>query len=405
MLTVTAANGTTTKGYTLKITRARDVPSAPQRLSISSPQSGRLTVKWRAPANEGGSGISRYQVRVESGNWMDAPGGYDSEGNANAALDSTVAREYRITDGLIDGRATKIQVRAVASPRGDNPSPADTASVGPPASITGTSWPHIAAVVAADDDDSTFEDQNINEGDTVTIRVSLNTRTFFGATRVSLSVADTTKARILDSSNTIFEPGDSAQDFKVVAKDKLVDHATNNQTVAVTAKVEEEEANGRTVNTERDEETLTITDDDVKPTQAPDGLTLTAGASGVLNVAWTHLTSTGNTPQWGNAKADTREYQVGYKLSDAADTAWTKWTDGKVAATDNTTTLSGLTAGSQYTVEVRAVTAAGEGAAASKPSKRRQLATTSPNPIGSFDGRRKRPPPGSPGGGLLLFVG
>ena len=358
-VTVTAADGDTNRTYRVNVTRARDVPSAPQRLSISSPQSGRLTVKWRAPANEGGSGINRYQVRVESGNWMDAPGGYDSDGNEDASINTSLGREYRITSGLIDGRATKIQVRAVASPRGDNPSPADTASVGPPASITGTSWPHIAAVIAYAGDEDPTDDYIIDEGDTITIRVSLNTRTFFGDTRVSITVADTEKATVLGSTMTTFQPADSVQDFKVVATDNLLAATGPALTVNVTAKVEEEEAKGRTVNTTTDRVTLTINDDDTTPPNSP-SITLNPGTSGVITVTWTPLAAT--TDAWGNAAASSRKYQLRYKLASGAATTWSEWSDNEFAATASTTTLTGLTAGSSYQVEFRAATAAGPSA-------------------------------------------
>ena len=69
---VTAADETTKKTYTIKVTRRDEVPSAPQQLTVTSPLSGALTVTWRAPANEGADGIDRYQYRVApSQTWDD----------------------------------------------------------------------------------------------------------------------------------------------------------------------------------------------------------------------------------------------------------------------------------------------------------------------------------------------
>ena len=105
---VTAADGTTEKVYTITVNRGADVPSAPQQLAITSPASAALTVTWRAPANEGASGIDRYQYRVvPSQAWQDAQVG--------DAGDAALVRMAAITTGLVDGRASTIQVRAVAN--------------------------------------------------------------------------------------------------------------------------------------------------------------------------------------------------------------------------------------------------------------------------------------------------
>ncbi len=70
---VTAADETTTKTYTIEVTRRDEVPSAPQQLTVTSPGTQALTVGWRAPANEGADGIDRYQYRVvPSQTWLDA---------------------------------------------------------------------------------------------------------------------------------------------------------------------------------------------------------------------------------------------------------------------------------------------------------------------------------------------
>ena len=58
-----AGNGEmVTSDATEAVAAGDDVPSAPQRLAVSSPESGQLTVSWRAPADEGASGIDRLRV-------------------------------------------------------------------------------------------------------------------------------------------------------------------------------------------------------------------------------------------------------------------------------------------------------------------------------------------------------
>ena len=101
---VTAADEMTTKTYTVVVTRRDEVPSAPQQLTVTSPASGALTVTWRAPANEGADGIDRYQYRVApSQEWLNVSGS-----------PASVERDMAIT-GLVDGRVSTIEVRAVAS--------------------------------------------------------------------------------------------------------------------------------------------------------------------------------------------------------------------------------------------------------------------------------------------------
>ena len=130
---VTAADGTTKKVYTITVNRGADVPSAPQQLAITSPASAALTVTWRAPANEGAIGIDRYQYRVApSQTWVPAP--------VAGGEDPSLVRMAAIT-GVVDGRASTIQVRAVASDDNAEDAPDTLIVAGDIASISGTAWP------------------------------------------------------------------------------------------------------------------------------------------------------------------------------------------------------------------------------------------------------------------------
>ena len=343
---VTAADGEAELTYTIVITRREEVPSKPQELSVTSPGSGELLVKWRAPANEGADGIDRYQYRVApSGAWTDA----GTTVGTTTYADSSLVRQALVTSGLIDGRSSTIEVRAVASPADD------TSTVGLAASVSGRSWPEIGPVddatagVAHDDDDGTIE-----EGDTITVTVSLNHAAFFANTDVKLAITGDAGAEFVGSSTLTFTPGRTSLTAKVVADDNLTDDEGASQTFVVKATVDETEAKGRTAE-EGDSIVITVTDDDTRP----DNPTATVTAvSGGLDLAITAPSS------WGTALASTRMYEYRYKITDATGDGsppWSTWTTKAVASSGDTgLEIRGLINGVGYTVEVRAVTSAGK---------------------------------------------
>ena len=328
-VTVTAADGTTTKTYTINVERLKEVPSAPQQLSVTSPGSGDLTVKWRAPANEGAGGIDRYQYRVlPNETWTDAP---TTVGDVTYATTSLV-RSAAIENAFIDGRTSTIEVRAVASAAGD------TSSVGHAASVSGRSWPGITSVVP----DSAAT--GMAEGNTTIVTVTLDNNAFFTNTRVSLAIeGDTAAADIVGSSTLTFESGVVTKTAKVTARDD-VKAAGATQSIRVVGRIAETEAAGRDSVSSGE---VSITEDDIAPTS----LTVTAG--GVAGgIDFTSVSVT-----WGNAATGTRKYQTRYKNAGANDSAFSEWVDH--ASTLTTLKITGLQDGVSYDWEVRAVTAAG----------------------------------------------
>ena len=136
---------------------------------------------------------------------------------------------------------------------------------------------------------------------------------------------------------------------KVIADDNLTDDDGTSQTFTVTAKIAETEAEDREA---LDAHTVVVTvdDDDEVPDQP--GLVVT-GVAGGLNLA---ITEPG---RWGSAAAASRSYQYRYKITSASDdAAWSTWTP--VAATATSAEIRNLINGVSYTVELKAVTAAGE---------------------------------------------
>ncbi|MFS1514442.1 fibronectin type III domain-containing protein [Chengkuizengella sp. SCS-71B] len=63
---VTAEDGTTTKEYTLIVTREKTVPSAPTNVTVIGGK-GEIEVKFTTPADNGGSEITGYKVTSSSG--------------------------------------------------------------------------------------------------------------------------------------------------------------------------------------------------------------------------------------------------------------------------------------------------------------------------------------------------
>ena len=336
---VTAADQTTEKDYTIIVNRGADIPSAPQQLAITSPGSAALTVTWRAPANEGAIGIDRYQYRVApSQTWVDAP--------PAGAEDPSLVRSVAVT-GVVDGRASTIEVRAVASD--DQTAPEDIVA-GDVTSIEGTAWPTITTVAAAPEqisegDDAETPDDKENE---TTVTVTFNSSAFFAPTRVTLSIVGA-GATIVGPSTIIFQPGTREMEVTVVATDNVTEDDAADNTFTVSAKVAEAEAEDREATVSG---TVTVEDDDDAP-GAPQ-FTAAGAASGL------DLTITAHT-DWGTAAEDSRKLQYRYKIQDAdgdGSPPWSAWID--LAADATSAEIRSLIDGVTYAVELKAVTAAGE---------------------------------------------
>ena len=262
---VTAADGTTNQNYTITVNRGADVPSAPQQLAVSSPESQSLTVTWRAPANEGAEGIIGYQARRTGQAWTNVDGD-------PAAL----VREAVVT-GMVDGRPTTLEVRALAAIDIDAETNVPDSTFGEVASITGTSWPHITGVAA--------DDTDIEEGDTVTVTVTLNSSAFFAPTRVTLSLAGAASASIEGPSTITFQPGTQEMEVKVIAADNMTDDTAQANSFTVSAKVAEAETEGReAVDGTTTTVTVNVEDDDTAPGQPTIALT---GVAGGIDVTFT----------------------------------------------------------------------------------------------------------------------
>ena len=334
---VTAADGTTKKTYTVVVTRLEEVPSAPQQLAVTSPGAGELTVTWRAPANEGADGIDRYQYRVIPGEWVDVDA-------VSPVTETSLMRSAAVT-GLVDGRPSTIEVRAVASAAGD------TTSVGHAESVTGTSWSNITGVGT----DST----TMAEGSATIVTVQLGpSGAFFAPTRVELSLSGEAGASFggAETHTLTFQPGVTSMTATVTADDNLTEDDAANNTFTVTAKIAETEAEDRDVVDGTHTAEVTVTDDDEAPDQPS---MVPAGVAGGIDVTITAPSD------WGTAAEASRKYQWRYKITSATGDGsppWSAWAD--LAADATTIEIRNLLDGVGYSIELKAVTAAGESTAA-----------------------------------------
>jgi len=276
-------------GLTLTQIRSGTVPAAPSAPSVS-PANGSLTVSWTAPA-DGGAAISGYTVRYKasSGNtWTEQP---------ESASPATIT-------GLTNGIVYDVQVRAINS-NGNGPYSATTN--GTPRTIPAAP---AAPTITAGDTTMTVSWVAPDNGGSPITGYTVQYRL------TSASAWTQTSATASPHSITGLTNG-SAYEIQV----RAINVAGNGPFSPST--------NGtpRTV------------------PSAPSAPTLTSG-NGALTVSWT-------APADGGSAIT--GYTIRYKLTSAS--AWTEETDDA-----SPYTITGLTNGSAYEVQVRAINAAGNGA-------------------------------------------
>ncbi|MCY4573754.1 MAG: cadherin-like beta sandwich domain-containing protein [Gemmatimonadetes bacterium] len=342
-VTVTAENGET-QAYTIKVTREEGevdpgTPSAPQDVAVE-PGDEQATLTWKAPAQLGSSAITAYQ-------WEAAAPGYltRSSGATNLAADATTVD----IEGLVNGVTYTFSVYAV-----------NDAGRGAAGTATGKAQPVITLTIVDGTGTGLAEGADVNEdGDSVLAVVSVSNASIENiAVTVMEVVGDDAKSEVTITSGSIMiRAGQTAgADSAVIkAKDDPVDDDDANGMVQATA-TNAIDSDGDT-NTEGQQPTsITITDDDTAPDAAP-VLTVSDPGTGSLLLSWTF-----GAASWGNAEAGTRKFEYRIKkTADLTDTPFTDddWTDVPGSDGDiRSYRATGLDA-EEYTVEVRATTAAG----------------------------------------------
>ena len=330
-LTVTVeAADESKKAYKVTITRASDVPSAPQRVTAMSSASGTLNVSWRSPADGGAHGVTGYQIRW-NGTWV------------NATTNNTAGGSHEITD-LIDGFSNTIWVRAYGRPDDGNSDGSEDV-LGDSASVRATTWPTVSSVA--------FDPATIDEGAKSTMTITLSGRSNT-AVRVNVSVGDDHEDLVSFGATAMVPAQQTTATVEVTSLDDKLAPTEGGTTTAVTftAKIAEESAADRAQTATGD---LTINDTDLAPS-APTGLTATPSSGSAL-LTWSHDEA------WGTGAAGTRKFQ--YRVKKNADGAFgdsDQWVDIPGGADQRSHRVSDLDA-VLYDVEVRATTEAGSSTA------------------------------------------
>ncbi|MDE2895554.1 MAG: fibronectin type III domain-containing protein, partial [Chloroflexota bacterium] len=307
------------------------VPGAVQGLAAEAGDR-QVKVTWGQPLNTGSDPITGYKWTATTANRLPL------NGEVGAA-----ARELTITN-LENGLAYSLSVWAVNAA-------GETATGDRATAVTATPVPVITL---------TLSENSLTEGgsDTLTATVSLSS---VSNVEVSVAVAEivdgTARLTVEGSPVTIpvgqMTPAAGGTPITVFAQDNATDDGD------AAAMLQATSANGA------DSDTLevTIVDDDEVP-GAPRNLTLTAGDA-TITAEWISPADA------GSAAITSYQYRVyetadGAPAADAADQGWETATSPQAAAT--VTTADGDPAvenDTEYTVEVRAVSTAGNGAIAS----------------------------------------
>ncbi|MYD66282.1 MAG: hypothetical protein F4X26_09955 [Chloroflexi bacterium] len=310
--TPSSATGTATDNDT--------VPGVPTGVSTTAGDA-QVQVSWTAPANAGTSAITRYDVRHIASDASDKSDGNWTVVNGGSASPHTVT-------GLTNGTGYDFQVRAVGAAGSSGWTATVTAT---PAAPTGP----LPAVTIAGPSASVAEDG--------TMAFTL-TRTGATTDALPVTVQVTETGAMLPSSlptTASFTAGSATATVSLNLPGDAVDEPDSDVTVTVQA------GSGYSVGTPSSA-TGTATDNDTVP-GVPTGVSTTAGDAQV-QVSWT-------APANAGTSAITR-YDVRHIASDASDKSDGNWTvvNGGSASPH---TVTGLTNGTGYDFQVRAVGAAG----------------------------------------------
>ncbi len=349
-VTVTAEDKTTTKTYMVTVDRSdgHQAPSAPTSLTVT-PGDQSATVTWRAPRQIGSTTLRAYQWEAS------APGQLTRSGEvlATAGTDGLFTANVAAPDNaLVNGATYTFSVYAV-NQKGD---PAVDVR-GPAATATAKAQPSITMAI----DNTTIGEDPQSATDTATVTVTLSNPSI---ETITVSVAETfadddedrTAQLAIVNPTIVIAAGSTAaaataDPTTMTAIDDVVDEDPSTALVQATAtNAIDSDSDGGTDG--QQPATITITDDDTAP-GAPRNLTVTAGDK-QLTVEWISPTSAGT--------SSITHYEIRHVLTadidDIGDAKWVTATSGVV--------LTELTNDSGYTVEVRAVSAAGDGTSASE---------------------------------------
>ena len=302
------------------------VATAPRNLRVTPGTTvGQVTVAWDGPQSIGSMPITSYEWEATATGQARRFGTYTTlDGDS---LSVTLGNGDANNAALALGVEYTFTVHAVSS-LGDGESASTAAKAVPSINTLGVNPTTIAEAGT----------------DSAEVIVTLAQTTMEDVT-VTLTVDSTHLADVIGGTMVI-EAGTTTDTAYVKAKQNPVD-ADNTLHLRVTA----DNANAP----DPDSVLITITDDDEAP-GAPRNLTVTAGDT-QLTLEWISPEAAGT--------SDIMRYEVRYRLTSGTDDDYSDWAEVGNAAT-RTHTITDLTNGSGYTVQVRAYSAAGGGAAATE---------------------------------------
>ena len=319
----------------VETTRSATAPGAPTRLTATANGQTRIDLSWTAPSNDGGANITGYRIE-ESGdgsNWSDLVS------NTNSTSTS-----YSHT-GLMAGSTRHYRVSAINSVGTGTASNVDNAATGTapaPDLVVGT--PTVDASAPAAGARFTLNATVRNQGSGPSAFTTLR---YYQSTDSTITTGDTEVGTDsvfrLDASESGAEsvgltaPSTPGTYYYGACVDPVTGESdtTNNCSAAVT---------------------VTVGASATAP-GAPTGLTATADGQTEIDLSWNAPSDDGGSP--------ITAYDLRHIRSDGTnkgDANWTLvesvWTSGLGALSYE---LAGLTGGTQYDVQVKAVNAAGDG--------------------------------------------
>ena len=315
---------TATQTFTITVTDVAEPPSAPSAPMVTAATATptQLSVSWSAPTNTGPA-ITDYDVQYRTtgppaGTWQDA--GFDGTGTSTTLT------------GLTPGTSYQVQVRAT------NAEGTGSWSASRSATTAANAAPAFDVATTA---------FNVAENSTTVTTATATDSDSGDAVSYAISGADSAKFSINASSGAVAFA--SAPDFEdpqdVVSADPSNAAGNNVYIVTVTAS---SGTGGRALSVSK---TLSVTvTDETEPPSAPTALSVTAATATPtqLSVSWTAPTNTGKPAITG--------YGVQYRAGTSG-----SFTSHAHTGITTTATITGLTPGTSYQVQVRATNADGSG--------------------------------------------
>ena len=319
-------------------------PAAPTGLSVAA-GNRQVTLSWTDPNNPT---ITQWQVRRKAGSG--AWGEWTDMGGSGAAT-----TRYEVS-GLDNGTAYQFEVRAVNG-AGNGAGPDAPVSATPTAPATSTpTTPTTPPATPTAGVTVTPTALTVAEGDSGSYTVALDTQPS-GDVTVTVGGASgdvTTSPASLTFTSTNYN---TAQTVTVTAAED--DDATTDPAITLTHSA----SGGGYGSVSIASVVVSVSESSVAPAK-PTGLAATVG-DGSVTLSWTDPNNPTIT-QW----------QYRQKTGDGA---WGEWTDmGGSGATTTRYEVSGLTNGTAYQFEVRAVNEAGNGAGPDAPVSATPMAPTAP---------------------------